>query len=108
MDVLDVIPFPPGPDPPRGRDRRDDLANGAVVFGLPLVELLILTVTDLSKRPEVAMLWLPVLFTLAGAMICVLARVSLGRSVVALLGCLWWCLVAGTTLVVIDILIFPF
>jgi len=33
---------------------------------------------------------------------------SVGRSVLAVVGCLWWCLVAGLTMVAIDILIFPF
>jgi hypothetical protein len=107
MDLFDLMPAP-GPDPPRGRNRTEDLAGGVVVFGLPLLALCLLTVTDLSKRPEIAMLWMPAGFTLLGTFICVGARMSLGRSLVALLGCLWWCLLAGTCLVVIDILIFPF
>lgn len=108
MNLFDVIPWIPGPEPARGRNRREDVAGGAVVFGLPVVDLFLLTVTDLSKRPDMALLWLPVMFALAGAMVCVLARVSLGRSLVAVLGCIWWCMVAGVTMIAIDILIFPF
>jgi hypothetical protein len=109
MNLFDLIPWTiPGPEPAPGGDLRENVAGGVVVFGLPMVDLLLLTVTDLSKRPDMALLWLPVMFALAGAMVCVLARLSLGRSVVAVLGCIWWCLAAGFTLVVIDILIFPF
>jgi hypothetical protein len=109
MDLFDLVPImPPGPGPAKDGDPREKLAGGVVVFGLPLIDLGLVTVTDLSKRPDLAMLWLPVTFTLIGALVCVLGRVSFRRSLVALLGCLWWCLVAGTCMVVIDILIFPF
>lgn len=108
MDLFDFVPAAPGPEPPRGRNRRESVAGGVVVLGIPLVHVALLTVTDLSKRPDLAMLWLPVLFSLAGTFVCVAARVSLGRSLMAVLGCLWWCLLGGTALVVIDIVIFPF
>ncbi len=88
--------------------RVDDLASGVVMFGLPVVDLALLTVTDLSKRPDLALLWLPVTFALGGAMVCVLARLGVGRSLVVVLGCIWWCMLAGLALVVIDIMIFPF
>ena len=107
MDLFDLVPIS-GPEPARGRTRGESVAGGVVVLGLPLVDLLLLTVTDLSKQPSMALLWLPVMFTLAGLAICVLARVSIGRTIVALLGCAFWCLAAGLTLIVIDILIFPF
>jgi hypothetical protein len=109
VNLFDLIPWTvPGPEPAPGRNRTEDIAGGVVVFGFPMVQLLLLTVTDLSKRPDMALLWLPLMFALAGAMVCVLARVSLSRSIVAVLGCIWWCMLAGLTLVVIDILIFPF
>ena len=109
MNLFDLIPWTiPGPEPAPGRNLTENVAGGVVVFGLPMVDMLLLTVTDFSKRPDLALLWLPVMFALAGAMVCVLARVSLGRSIVAVLGCAWWCLVVGMALIVIDILIFPF
>ena len=108
MDLFDLIPFVPGPEPARGRNVREDVAGGVVVFGLPALALLLLTVTDLSKDPGVALLRLPLAFGLVGALVCGLAPLSLGRLIVAVLACVWWCLVVGLTLVVIDILIFPF
>ena len=73
MDFFDFLPIAPGPEPARGGSREENLAGGAVVFGLPLIDLILLTVTDLSKHPNLAL-----------------------------------CLMAGLTMVVIDILIFPF
>ena len=109
MDLFDFIPIvPPGPEPKRSDRREENIAGGVVVFGLPTIDLFLLTLTELSKQPRLALLWLPVIFTLFGALICVLVRMSLGRTIVALLGCAFWCLAAGLTLVVIDILIFPF
>jgi hypothetical protein len=109
VDLFDFFPpIIPGPEPAKGRNLREDVVGGVVVFGLPALALCLLMFTELSKRPDIAVLWMPVIFTLVGALICVLARMSIGRSIVALLGCLWWCLAVGFTLVVIDILIFPF
>ena len=109
MDLSDLFnPVFPGPEPGKGGTRSESIAGGVVVLGLPLVTLAILTVTELSKRPEIAMLWMPVGFTALGAIICAAVQMNLWRAFVAVLGCLWWCFVAGTTLVVIDILIFPF
>ncbi|HEX2127277.1 MAG TPA: hypothetical protein VHF45_12050 [Thermoleophilaceae bacterium] len=107
MDVFD-LPIAPGPEPPRGRDRRENVASGIVVFGLPAIYLAVLTVTDLTKQPGLAVLWLPAAIGALGAVVCVLARMGVGRSLVAAVGCLWWCLVAAVTMVAVDILIFPF
>jgi hypothetical protein len=108
VDIFDAPLPPPGPDPPPGRSLAENVAGGVVVFGLPLVYLCILIATDLTKRPDQALLWGPACFGLAGAVVCVLARLGLGRSIYAVAACLWWCLLAGLSLVVIDILIFPF
>jgi hypothetical protein len=75
---------------------------------MPLVYLLVLTFTELTKQPELAVMQLPLIISAVGAVVCVLARMSFGRSIVAVIGCLWWCLLAGVTMVVVDILIFPF
>jgi hypothetical protein len=108
VDPLDLVPIVPPGREPRERDRGEDLAAAIVVFGLPLVYLLVLTFTDLTKQPSPAVLWLPAGISVLGAAICVAARVSLGRSIVTVVGCLWWCLVAAVAMVAIDILIFPF
>ena len=108
MDPLDPIPHVPGPRPPEDGNRTQDIAGGMVAFFLPLVAVCLLTVTELSKRPEIAMLWMPVFFTALGLVVCVVARMGPWRTFITSLACLWWCLVAGTTLVVIDILVFPF
>jgi hypothetical protein len=107
MDAFD-LPIAPGPERPRGRDRRENLAAGLVVFGLPSIYLAVLTVTDLTKQPGLAVLWLPAAIAALGAVVCVLARMSVGRSIATVVGCLWWCLVAAVTMVAVDILIFPF
>jgi hypothetical protein len=109
MDLSDLFqPVASGPALPKARNRREEIASAVVVFGFPLIALVLLTVTDLSKRPDIAMLWMPVGFSVAGAVICAGVRMGLWRAFVSVLGCLWWCLLAGTALVVIDILIFPF
>ncbi|HEX8745201.1 MAG TPA: hypothetical protein VF712_18900 [Thermoleophilaceae bacterium] len=108
MDIFD-LPFLPGPRPPRGGgDPRDELVGGAVAVGLPLIYLCVLIPTDLTKQPDLAVLWLPVGLGLVGAAICLLTRISLGRAIVAVLSCMWWSLVAALTMVVVDILVFPF
>lgn len=107
VDLFDLVPAP-GPEPAPGGTRREDLLGGLVVFGLPSIYLCILTFTEPTKDPGRALLWWPVGFTLLGVVVCVAGRVRLGRSIVAVVGCLWWCLAAGLTMVVIDILIFPF
>jgi hypothetical protein len=108
MDLFDPVPFPRGPKRPRYGDRRQEVAGGAVAFGLPIVALAILTVTDLSKQPMVAMVWMPAAFTAVGLCVCILTRMRPWRTFTTSLACLWWCLMAGLALVVIDILIFPF
>lgn len=109
MDPTDIFtPIAPGPEPAAGGNRTQNIVAGVVAFGLPVVTMAILTVTDLSKQPIVAMLWLPVVFTALGLVMCVLARMRAWQIFTTSLACLWWCLVAGTALVVIDILIFPF
>lgn len=107
MDVFD-LPIAPGPEPQQGRGRSENLAAGIVVFGLPALYLLVLAVTDLTKQPGLAVLWLPAGIGALGALVCVVARMSVGRSIVSVVGCLWWSLVAAVTMVAIDILIFPF
>lgn len=107
MDVFD-LPIVPGPEPPRGRDRRENLVAGVVVFALPLVYLFVLALTELTKQPGLAVFQLPLIISALGAVVCVLARMSFVRSIVSVVGCLWWCLVAGVTMVIVDILIFPF
>ena len=108
MDPFDAVPIVPPAQEPRGRDRGENLAAGIVVFGLPLVYLLVLTFTDLTKQPGLAVLWLPAGISVLGAVVCAAARVSLGRSIMTVAGCLWWCLLAAVAMVAIDILIFPF
>lgn len=108
MDPLDAIPYVPGPSPPQDGNRAQNFVAGVVAFGLPMVALVLLTVTELSKRPDVAMLWMPVYFTGFGLVVCVLARLGPLRTLVTCLACLWWCVLAGFTLVLADILIFPF
>ena len=108
MDPLDAITHVPGPTPPQDGDRTKDIAGGMVAFFLPLIAVFLLTFTELSKQPDIAMLWMPVVFTTVGLFVCVLSRMGPWRTFITSLACLWWCLVAGTTLVVIDILIFPF
>jgi hypothetical protein len=108
MDLFDLFPVATGPEPAKGGSAREKLVGGAVVFGLPMLHLCLLTLTELSKQPSLAVLWLPATFAGIGALACVLARLSLGRAIVAVLGCLWWCLFVGLALVAIDILIFPF
>ena len=107
MDLFDLF-VPSGPEPASGGSRRESFLGGVVVFGLPLAYLCLLTVTDLSKDPGLALMWFPAGLSLLGVLVCVAGRVGVGRSIVAVVGCLWWCLVAGLTMVVIDILIFPF
>ncbi len=108
MDLFDVPFLPPGPDPPPGRNRAESVVAGVVVFVLPTLYLCLLTFTELTKRPDLAVLWGPAIVSLLGALVCVVARMSLGRAIVTVVGCLWWCLLAGLALVAIDILIFPF
>lgn len=108
MDLFDLFPVAPGPEPAKGGSTREKLVGGAVVFGLPMLHLCLLTLTELSKRPSLAVLWLPATFAGIGAVACVLARVSLSRAITAVLGCAFWCLLVGLTMVAIDILIFPF
>jgi hypothetical protein len=108
MDPLDAVPYAPGPTPPEDGNRTQDIVGGAVAFFLPLTAICLLTVTELSKQPSIAMLWMPIAFTALGLVVCVVVRMGPWRTFITSLACLWWCLVAGTTLVVIDILIFPF
>lgn len=107
MDVFD-IPIVPGPEPRPGRDRRENLVAGIVVFALPMAYLFVLALTELTKQPGLAVFQLPLIISALGAVVCVFARMSFVRSIVTVVGCLWWCLVAGVTMVVVDILIFPF
>jgi hypothetical protein len=107
MDAFDLF-VPSGPEPASGGSRRESFLGGVVVFGLPLAYLILLTVTDLTKDPGLALLKFPTALTALGALVCALGGVSFRRSFVAVVGCLWWCLVAGLTMVVIDIMIFPF
>jgi hypothetical protein len=107
MDLFDLFPVA-GPEPAKGGSPREKVAGGVVVFGLPMIHLGLMTVTELSKHPKLAVIWLPLTYTMIGALICIGARMNLGRAIVAVLGCAWWCLFVGLTLVVIDILIFPF
>jgi hypothetical protein len=107
MDIFDIPVVPPGRERQRP-DRRQDLPAGIVVFAFPAIYLAVLTVTELTKHPGLALLWFPAGISALGAAVCILTRMSVGRSIVAVIGCLWWCLVAGLTMVVIDILIFPF
>ncbi len=107
MDLFDLFPAA-GPEPAKGGSPREQLVGGVVVFGLPTLHLCLLMLTELSKQPALAVLWLPATFSAIGVLVCVLVRLSVGRSIVAVLGCLWWCLLVGLTMVAIDILIFPF
>lgn len=108
MDPLDFAPLAPPQGRRRGGDRTENVVAGLVTFGLPLVYLAVLTVTDLTKRPGLAVLYLPAFIAAAGALVCIGGRVGLRRSVVTVAGCLWWCVVAAVTMVAVDILIFPF
>ena len=107
MDFFDFLPAP-GPEPASGGTPKENRLGGLVVFGLPLLYFGILIVTDVTKDPGLALMWFPAGFTALGLLVCILGRVRFGRSLVAVVGCLWWCLVGGLTMVVIDILIFPF
>lgn len=107
MDFFD-LPIVPGPEPSRGRDRRQNIVAGIVVFALPLLYLFVLAVTELTKQPGLAVFQLPLIISALGAVVCVLVRMSFGRSIVSVVGCLWWCTVAGVTMALVDILIFPF
>src|SRR3712207_4716664 len=108
MDLFDLVPPPTGPEPKPAASKRADLLAGLVVVGLPALYLCVLIPTQPALRPDLAVLWGPVLLGLVGALVCVLGRLGLRRSVVATAGCLWWSLVAGVTMVVVDIIIFPF
>jgi hypothetical protein len=109
MDLSDLFqPVASGPRLPKARDRREEIAGAVVAFGFPLIALVLLTVTELSKQPNIAMLWMPVGFSALGVVICAAVGMRLWRMFVVVLACLWWCLLAGFALVVIDILIFPF
>jgi hypothetical protein len=107
MDLFDLLPVA-GPEPAKGGSPREKVAGVVVVFGLPMIHLALLTVTELSKKPSLAVFWLPLTYVLIGALVCMGVRMNLGRAIVALLGCAFWCLLVGLTLVAIDILIFPF
>jgi hypothetical protein len=106
--TLLVCPGDPRPEPPRGRTGGHKLAEAVVSFGLPLIYLTLLTVTELTKRPEISVLYGPLAVGALGALICLLTRPRVGRAIVAVISCAWWCLLAGVTMVAIDILIFPF
>jgi hypothetical protein len=107
MDAFDFF-VPSGPEPPRGRSLSHNIAAGVVVLGLPLVDMFIVLIANLSKRPETAVFWLPLGFGLLGALICRVVRMSLGQSVVSVLVCLGWCAFASVCLVMMDIFIMPF
>jgi hypothetical protein len=105
MDWFDPIVAPRGPA--RKLTPAENAAAMICLVAFPVVDLCLLF-TDLSKRPDIAMLWMPGIFTAAAIVVCVALRVHPWRAFTIVLGCLWWCFVASTTMVVIDILIFPF
>ena len=107
MDWFD-IPIVPGPGPGRDLSPSETAAALVCLVLLPLVDLGLVTVTDLSKRPDVAMLWLPGVFTALAVLVCRGLRIGAGRSIANAVGCLWWCFLASAALVVIDVLVFPF
>jgi hypothetical protein len=102
------IPIVPPPGPRRKLALAEHAAAAVSLVVLPLIVLGICTVTDVTKDPGVAVLWLPGIAAASALVVSLALRMSVGRSIFLGLGCLWWSFVAGITLVVIDILIFPF
>jgi hypothetical protein len=109
MDLFDV--FASMLTPPataRKRPRNESIAAALALLVLPAIDFCLLTFSELSKSPSVSLFWLPSTFTALSVLVCIRARVSAGPAIMLVLGCAFWCLVCGLTLVVIDILIFPF
>jgi hypothetical protein len=106
MDLGDLFVYG-GPAPPRGRSRREELVAAVVTIGLPAIDFCLVAFAGLVHHPTTAMLWLPLGLAAVGAAICGRARVGAGRTFVMVLACLWWCLVASTAVVVMEIFLLP-
>jgi hypothetical protein len=108
VDWFDIPIVPPPSGSRRKLTPAEHAASAVCLVVLPLIVLAICTVTDASKDPGVAVLWLPGVAAALAVVVCRLLRTGVGRTLVLTLGCLWWSFCAGVALVVIDILIFPF
>ncbi len=107
MNLFDDIPIGPS-GPKRNLTPAENIAAAICFLLLPTAVVGLLMVTDLSKRPDIAMLWIPSVSAALAIVVCAALSVRFGRALMTVLGTVWWCFAAGTTMVVIDILVFPF
>ena len=103
FDLFSALPFAIPNPPGSGRSLQEQIAGAIGLFVLPTVDFLIVLLSNLYENPTVALIVLPIAFSVGAVIVCRFLKLPAGWTTLVTLGCLALCMTASMAALVLAV-----